>query len=126
MEKYVAVFRVKDTSGKYRYGYTWLKKKHKSKAISTVNAKMADGETIANIWTTDWREQPHTYTNEVGDMPLPLVDLIPMIRGQAHWRERGKSWTDKKKTEAKVSKPVFQQTYYKLTQAPTGDEHEAI
>jgi len=111
MEKYIAVYRVRDAKGKHRMGYVWLKKRGKSKCLETVQSKLENGDALTNIWSTDWRDTNYSYTKELGNEDKPDQDFVPLIRGQVKWRQKGKGWSLRKKETVKEIRTYVPKAY---------------
>lgn len=101
MEKFLAVFRVRTKKGAHRYGYTWLKKRNRAKVMETVTKRTQNDEVITEIWSTVWQDENYKYTKEYGALDQPEQDFVPMVRGQAKWRQKGKGFTERVKEEVK-------------------------
>lgn len=124
MEKYLAVFRVRDKTSKVRYGYCWLKKRNKTKIMEVVNSRLntKDNEVVLQIWSVDWREADYKYQLEYPSQSIiekPETDFVPFVRGQHKFRESKES---RIKLRAAVTKSVEKKTYrppmYKVAEAP--------
>lgn len=103
MEKFICVFRVRTGEGKHRYGYSWLKKQSRAKALAAAEKSLDKDEALVNIWSCDWRQDPPKYTAQLGDIKEPEKDFLPLIRGNARWRQRGATWSARKKEPEKTT-----------------------